>query len=428
MWKRESRRATNRSAAIAIGASSALLLAACSGGGGGGAQADGPSVAPGATIEEYQAAFAEIDPITLRIQVTPAEGAPENEPAQRWADSIEEWSGGAITFEWGYSNAFVPNSGELFQALSDGRLDIAPSTVPYTNPTLFPKLTNVFNASLLDENTPASQLATPSWLTEMTLTDPELVAEAEAAGVQFLGVRPTFGVSVLQCPEAWTTLDELRGKTSFAAGPANVAQLEALGMSPTTIAYTELYESVERGIVECISMTVDYALISGLAGMLPHGMLSTETSFGSFPSWWTMSKVTWDGLPRIAQQLLIDRLDVIYGGGEPGSTDLEVKSTQLSDWLEQAGSKGGGFVELDAAASAALKGANDATVQALSNDVDLAAIEAAQAEWSAAVVDLYPDLPTDLTTFLADGGFASVDLQPWGDVVYEELLLSIRPS
>lgn len=422
-------RAAIRRSAVGSAAILGVLLSGCSAFDESAAEAEGVGVPFGASIDEYRAAFADVDPVTLRIQVTPAEGAPENEPAQAWADSIEEWSDGKITFEWGYSDAFVPNASEVFQALDDGRIDVAPSTVPYTNPSLFPALTRVFSASVMDDNTPASQLVTPAWLTEQTLTDEEVRAEAEAAGVHFLGVRPVFGMNVLQCPDERTSLNDLHGLTSFASGPANVAQLTALGMSPSTIAYTELYESVERGIVECISLTVDTSLAFGLAPMLPYGMLSPDAVFGTFPSWWAVSEETWNSLPLAGQQLLSDRLVQVYGGDDDIPTDLAVKSGQIQQWLESSSALGGGFYELDGDATAALSAANEEILEGLRADgLDLDTVTDSQQTWTERVAELYPDLPVDLNEFVDAGGFNEVDLSPWSDLLFAEIFTAVRPG
>ena len=107
----------------AIAAATLLVATGCSTGGDGGS--DEAGVEYGATMEEYQAAFEDVDPITLRMQVDMPKDSDGNRGREAYAAALEEWSGGKITVEIGYANAFVPNAADWAPALSDGRLDIA---------------------------------------------------------------------------------------------------------------------------------------------------------------------------------------------------------------------------------------------------------------------------------------------------------------
>src|SRR5699024_3151004 len=111
--------------AAALLAVPALALAGCSKADRAASGDAGEGVAVGATMEEYQEALADMDPIELTFQVSSASAdAPSGQRDMAFAESIEEWSGGKITLDVVYSNAIVPPD-EISSALGDGRLDLA---------------------------------------------------------------------------------------------------------------------------------------------------------------------------------------------------------------------------------------------------------------------------------------------------------------
>ncbi len=103
-------------------AASALLLAGCaeSSSGGSGANGGGEGVAFGATMEEYKAAFADVDPIVLYTQSPSTQGSTGGAFIDAYTSAVEEWSDGKITFDIAYSDA-IAKSTEIDNAVVDGR-------------------------------------------------------------------------------------------------------------------------------------------------------------------------------------------------------------------------------------------------------------------------------------------------------------------
>src|SRR3712207_3108243 len=92
----------------------AMALTACaeeSGSGDGDAASDGGStegVEYGASMEDYQAAFEDLEPITLNTQTPGPQGSATSTKFEEYFEAVEEWSGGKITWEIAYSNAVAP--------------------------------------------------------------------------------------------------------------------------------------------------------------------------------------------------------------------------------------------------------------------------------------------------------------------------------
>src|SRR5690606_25293408 len=112
------------------------------------------------------------------------------------------------------------------------------------------------------------------------------------------------------CNSKRTSLDDFEGATSSASGTAQSQQIRALGASPTTVAYTEMFESLQRGVVDCANASTTVGVLGGFISEAPHLAISPDAGFALAPGGWTFSKARWDELPLVAQQLMWDKLDV----------------------------------------------------------------------------------------------------------------------
>ncbi|MFP3468156.1 C4-dicarboxylate ABC transporter substrate-binding protein, partial [Leifsonia sp. SIMBA_070] len=72
-----------------------------------------------ASMEDYVAAFADVDPINLKVQSNNPQGTGQSVPLEAYVAAVEEWSGGKITFDVKYSGAIAPIA-QAGQAMADG--------------------------------------------------------------------------------------------------------------------------------------------------------------------------------------------------------------------------------------------------------------------------------------------------------------------
>lgn len=412
-----------RTRALAGAAAAGLLLAGCGTSGASDDPATGKGVSYGASIEEYQAAFADVDPITIRVQADGPEDSPASLGRQAWMDAVEKWSDGKITVEWGFSSAFVPSATEWASGLADGRMDVS-NFLPYYTPEVFPKLSELTNATFLDGNAPTATLSSTGWVTEMLYSQPEYQEEAEASGVHVLALMPSANISGIFCTRSRTSLKDFDGVAVSASGQGRVKQLTALGMAPQSIAFTELYEALERDVVGCGSTVVNAIDSIGATNLVPYATADPDVSLVGFPAFIAIGKDKWDSLPLVAQQLLYDRLDVLF------EQEATHEMSRNVAWLDKARAAGGGFRPFAKDARDKLKAVNKTILDDMAaNGVDTDAVMAAYKRWNATVNDkLYPDLTSDLDEFLSAGGFKDVDLKPFAQAVFDELLVEHRPS
>lgn len=399
-----------------------VFATACTSSGDSGTDPEG-GVPSGATLKQYQAAFAGVDPIRLRMQTDGPEGALSNVGREAWADAVEQWSAGKITFEIGYSNSFVPASTEWAAGLADGRIDVG-FFLPYYNPDEFPELSGLTDATFLDGNRPLSTLASTGWVTETTLRQGRYQEEAEAGGVHILTLAPSANIPGIHCRQDLAATGDFAGVPVSASGKGRFAQLEALGFAPQSIAFTELFEALERGIVSCGS-TVPSALDSiGAVDLVPHAIADPEASLVGFPNFLAVGKDTWDSLPLVARQLLFDRLDVFL------VEEVKARSERNSNWLDRIRASGGGIHPLDPESRRRLLAANAILLDELnSRGADTGAFVAAAQRWRTVVDrDLYPGLTPSLEEFLATRAYRAIDFHPFADALFREVLLEHRPS
>lgn len=410
--------------AIAGLTAAGLLLSGCGATGG---ASDDPAmnkgVAYGTSIEEYQSAFRNLDPITIRVQADGPQDAPASLGRQAWMAAVEKWSGGKITVEWGYSSAFVPSATEWAGGLADGRMDVS-TFLPYYTPEVFPKLSELTNATFLDGNSPTATLSSTGWVTEVLYSLAEYQEEAEANGVHVLGLMPSGNISGIFCTKSRTSLKDLDGVAVSASGQGRVKQLTALGMAPQSIAFTELYEALERGVVGCGSTVVTAVDTIGATGLVPYATADPEVSLVGFPAFVAIGKDKWDSLPLVARQLLYDRMDVMF------EQEANHEMSRNVTWLAQARAAGGGFRPFAKDARDKLKATNKTLLDEMTrNGVDTGTVTAAWKRWTATVNDkLYPDITKDLDEFLRAGGFKDVDLKPFAKAVFDDVLVRHRPS
>ncbi|MFT4230700.1 MAG: hypothetical protein QM602_10460 [Microbacterium sp.] len=383
----------------------------------------GEGVSFGASMEEYQAALADMTPVTLKIQGAGPEGSLIQVGTQAWADAIEEWSDGRITFDWSYSSAAVPSVTELPTALADGRLDVV-RILPYATPEVFPRLDELNTATMLDGNTPLGTLQQTAWVTDVIYNSPEIQQELDDNGIHVLTMLPSASYGGIFCTQERSTLDELSSVLVSASGQALSQELSGIGMTPQSIAFTELFEALERHVVECAATVTTSVDTIGATDLVPHALMDTGVGLVGFSNLLAISTVSWDALPLAAQQLLVDRLDVLYG------TEAEGQASRSVGWVEQIRAAGGGIVSFDDEARERLLEVNDELLSELgAAGADVDGFVDAHTRWEALLEELYPELVSpSFEDFLLDGAFEDVDFSPFTDAMFEEILLPHRPS
>lgn len=319
----------------------ALVFAGCGGGASAGSShAGGASTEYGAEQSTWAEAFSDVDPIEIRTQSSAAKDSASGADWQAFLDAVTEYSDGKITFDVGYSNAYA-DAEEADAALADGRLDLAQVITQY-QPEEFPASNELIAATVNSEFTPVvGNIASNVWPNQVGFDSEEIVAEFEEKDLKMLLPYYNTGAGSLFCAEPHNASNEVQGAVVGASGSKQTAQLQSIGASPTSMAFTEFYESLQRGAIDCVQTTPGAVLVSGITEVAPHAVIDPEHSFIAGSSSIAMSAATWESLPLPAQQLISDMmLEFMYG-------NIAKNWDHYSTLVQEASAAGGGVTPFD---------------------------------------------------------------------------------
>lgn len=388
----------------------------------------GAGVEYGASKEDYQAALADIDPITINAQSPSPKGSLTGAKFEGYMQAVEDWSGGKITFEIAYSNAVAPPT-EVDDALADGRLDLG-SVLPAYEPQEYPAGAALSSATFAgDQGAYLGLLESNTWWLDVGYQTPQMFDELAANGVTLLFPAFNSGLITMMCAEPRTKAADFNGLQVIVGTQAQGRSIEALGASPVSMAYPEIFESLERGVADCTMNSLLVGELGGFIEVVPHVVVDSGAGFGSGAGAWAYSTEAWESYPLVVQQLLFDRLDAFM------ISNYESVWETIESAMTKIESAGGEVTEYADDARAAIAGTNDTMLDELRANTAVGdgkawvdTIESAIDKWHTKIPELgfgeevaYNDFPD----WYEPG---KVDLQPLVDATFEEILLPHRPS
>lgn len=207
----------------------ALLLAACGGARGGGSAGSGDSGKP----------------IVLKFSHVTATSTPKGQAAAKFEELLEEKSGGRIDVQV-FPNSELYGDKDEFQALQSNSVQmLAPASSKFT--TVAPKLQVLDLPFLFDtaEDIP-KVVAADTAVGKAIFTNPKLAAK----NIKVLGLWDN-GFKQLSSNTPMRTPADLRG-LRFRIQPSDVlrSQFEAWGAQPTPMAFAEVYNAMQQGVID----------------------------------------------------------------------------------------------------------------------------------------------------------------------------------
>ncbi|SMY11147.1 C4-dicarboxylate ABC transporter substrate-binding protein [Brevibacterium jeotgali] len=399
--------------------------AAGSGGTGGGGSGDGYEY--GASTEEIRAAFEDIDPITISYQ--PSAQSAEDITSYRskaFIEDVEELSGGAVTVETTYGQGIAGYT-DLADALVDGRVDVA-YMLPVYQPDQFPVFAGFVAASTLTGTSPlVDELAANAALGEMAWGSEDLLNEYRDQGLHPLNPFNAAGAIMGLCSDEVSTLDEWSGKQVRISSGAQITQLEGLGGSPTSLEYTETYEALQRGTVDCTLSATLPATTSGFLEVAPNVSYTDEVTFARGPGA-TVAGSAFESYPLAVKQLLFDAM--LRNFNTSRRADLEGNSQAAQQVREFDGS----FQAMAEDAEDSLKEASQGVVQA---EVEKGSLPESAEQDVADLMERWSGVAEELGYADDEGEFEDYDewytsgqdyLMPYSQRYFDEVMLPHRPS
>lgn len=270
----------------------ATLVAGCAGAG-----ADaGADVEAGSELEEITLTYADY--------AQEASGG----AIKAFAAEVHDKSGGKITIEPYFAGSLL-GIGDMLPGVAGGVADMGnvAATVVAQEMPIADWMAGLTTSS--SESFPLQSLETATATVETVLSAPELLAEAENNGVKVLYATANDPRYDMICGEAYPTLESLKGVIVSANGQIWADETAAVGMTMTSVPPAELYEALQRGVVDCAVVSpispIDYGLWE-VAGFYQ------KMQFAGYNGGRTIINSTvWEGLSDQAKQIIWEALPVI---------------------------------------------------------------------------------------------------------------------
>jgi TRAP-type C4-dicarboxylate transport system substrate-binding protein len=181
---------------------------------------------------------------------------------QRWAKEVEQRTDGGVQVKFHYSQSLV-GADESLQATLDGRADLAQVGSLYSASDL--SMFTVIELPFETDN-PQVQMTAIERLYEENDTYRE---DFDRQGVQLLFPLP-LGISVIGLEQPAPTPDDLAGRSIRSGGLTSEALL-AVGANPVAMTANDIYESMERGVIDgYTSLAIANLPTFGLASTTPY--------------------------------------------------------------------------------------------------------------------------------------------------------------
>jgi TRAP-type C4-dicarboxylate transport system substrate-binding protein len=313
-------RFVSRRIPLALTALAALTLAGCAGG-------ESPAAESGSTdLEDFE-------PITLIYSTALPETNVQGSAEAAFMDYIEDKTEGKVTFERYFASALA-GSTEGLDAVQSGLADIAYG-IPTFNAAELPIYNWALGLGALagDDSSSFGQI-------QKTLAFTQFVAEQDIFDEEYaeLGVKPltpyTQDNAGPACNEPVLTPEDASHKT-VSVTPTWTAEAAAAGFTTTYLPTAELYEGLQRGVIDCF-----YAPLGGQYSINVYEVAPYFSSVGATTAVSLtrpmMNLEKWDELPTEIQQIF-DAASV-YAIGQFLTRDLETNKT-----IAEAGEDGDGF-------------------------------------------------------------------------------------
>ena len=246
------------------------------------------------------------------LTVTTTIGGPDNYhniPIDAFFTAIEEASDGRISYDFSYANAIVPPA-EVGSAMADGTVDSGLVVTSY-NPSEFPISNWSSKLAFAGEaGPPVSALSRAAAVTDWWYSNPEAL-QSDFTDQGLVALTPGYNAHTsyqLICTEPVTSIADAQGKSVRSPGEAWAETASAIGMEPVSLPGAEMYESLQRGIVDCVMADATDMVSSDLTEVAKHYTTVNMPGFTAYGIF--VGQDTWESLDPELQSIIWDAIPV----------------------------------------------------------------------------------------------------------------------
>lgn len=213
-----------------------------------------------------------------------------------YAEQVTERTGGEVTFDHHY-NAALCELPEAIECVGNGTVDVAFETHAYTPEMALASLSSTaFVSSDLQGATDAHS--------QLHQEHEEYRAEFDERGVELL-FHVANSSPVLAMGSPLESLGDVEGMSIRAAG-SMAGAMEALGANPVATAPVEIYESVERGVVQGLALPLESVVDLRLHEVGPYIYDIGEYVGVYAMSGFVVNQSVWEQLSEANREVMVD--------------------------------------------------------------------------------------------------------------------------
>lgn len=420
-----SMRTTRRTIAVTVVAATTMMTGCSSAPDG--EQSVGEGFSYGADQSVVDDAIADLDPVELTYQPTAASPElPSAASALAFAEAVEERSGGKITMDMVWGQSIAPY-GEVHDALTDGRLDIA-FDVPLYLSDQYPVFNSALSVSQVGSGSSiVSETAVTAMMIELAWESEEIIEEFEGQGLDVLAPVITAGQYYFSCTQNMESLSDWEGAQVRIATARQREVMESVNAAPVFMEYTEAYEALERGALDCVLAPLTAIGAFGLSQVAPHFYYWDQQSPADAGQGAHLAGTGVQELPLAYRQIIFDAFAEYFHGQMTGISDSAAISAT------HAKESGGSVAPLPAEVEDAMNGAQRRGFEELVDDgeVPADALERAAeltSKWEQATADSGVQDGGDFSTVDEWYDPGDLDFMPLGQEIYEDVMIDHRPQ
>jgi TRAP-type C4-dicarboxylate transport system substrate-binding protein len=216
-----------------------------------------------------------------------------------WAEKIEKMTEGRVKVTM-FSGGALGKASDHYSLAEKGIADIVYALQDYT-PGRFP-LTTVFELPFMIPS--AEKTSVAMWKTFEKF--PEFQKEYSKVNVLALFCHPQGHFNTVKKPVR--EISDLKGMKFRTASPHVTKALKAFGAVPVTMAVTESYTALERGVVDGTVLPWEGLYVFNQAELLKY---STETDFYTMSMMVVMNKRKYDSLPDDIKKVIDETTGIV---------------------------------------------------------------------------------------------------------------------
>lgn len=415
-------------ASVATVSSFALALSACGVDASEDEAESNEGFAHGASQEEVNTSIQGLEPVEITYQAagqSPSSAVSIFDVALQ--EYIEERSNGQITVDMVWGQA-IAGYDEIDNALVDGRIDLA-WTLPSYDPNQYPAFDALNSAtSSLPSSPVVGELIAEAVVADLAANSQAILEEYDSLGLTPLLPMASAGSYQSMCNEAGTSPEAWNGRTVRIGSPTHEALVRNLGSSPTSIPYTEAFEALQRGTIDCTIAPLRASEEGGILQVATH--LSVVPEGNSLSNRGPAAVVAGTGyqeLPLAYQQIIFDALEARYEASVESLAEGNVAG------IEQLKEAGGEVVPVDEEMEEVISTTN---VELIEDVEESGVLETGIAERTQESITKWSDIAEELG-YTEAGGYEDLDewfdmddydFAPMAERFFEDVLLPLRPE